>query len=330
MKYITSFFLFIFFLSCANRQSAGSVDDAFSTIVRRHFNVIIVPDLSNRLYTTNPPKDDGYIVQQFIRMLYPDVINDDSKINQNDIFRLDFINKLHIKEYQSMSFVIDLKQFKKNQQRRNEYLGINEVTSSFKKDTALFVKNFKDLISSVDERNSHGADIYAYFANLDHALIDTSIEDIVDSENREIIHNYYENMIILLTDGYIETANENNPHYTLSQNKVNEFRRDYIQNAKGLTVEEFLAKNRQYSITRVKNDLLKFTKVLVMQLYDRGKTPGGNKHEQLSDIIIIKAIWKDWLIQSGMRSQDIALYSCDESYDEITTRTIFKTFLQLK
>src|SRR5436309_1544201 len=169
MKYwITGLYLIILFGCGRNKQ------EEFTTIVRRHFNVKIVPDLSNRIVNKNFIQPDDLIVQQFADLLYPDIINNDSKINQYDVFTLDFINKEHINEYNVNPVIIDLKQFKNEQIKRNKYLRVFEDTSEFKKDKFLLVNTVKELSEKINKNNDHGADIYAYFKELNDIQIDTS------------------------------------------------------------------------------------------------------------------------------------------------------------
>ena len=319
--------IILFGCDCGNHKE-------FTTIVRRHFNVKVVPDLSNRIVNKNYIQPDDLIVQQFADLIYPDIINNDSKINQYDVFTLDFINKKHINEYNVNPVIIDLKQFKNEQIKRNEYLGVFKDTSEFKKDRFLLVNTVKELSEKINKNNDHGADIYAYFKELNDIQIDTSTVDIVDTDSKDIIHNTNDNVIILLTDGYIETGVINDDQKmssSLSADKIAKFRKDYISNGKpkGISLNDFFNQNG-YGITPIKNSLLKNVRVLVLQLFDRGKTSAGNRNSEPTDIDIIKLFWNDWLIKSGVNQENIGLYTCYDTYDAVSTNDILKKFLKVK
>jgi hypothetical protein len=305
-------------------------NDKPTAITTSDFNIKVTPDLSNRIINKNYIKPDEFIIQQFIDLLYPDIINDDKKINQYDVFTLDFISKMDIKG-EIKPVTIDLKRFGKDQQKRNEYIGYKNDTSGFEKDKLLFVNTASEQAKEVNTNNDHGADIYEYLKDLNSIEIDTSSQEIVGTDG-QVIHNITKNVIILLTDGYIETSTGNNNakmSNSLSENKIQSFRKDYLKNGKGMTVREFFRKNG-YGITPINNDFLKQTRILVLQLFDRGETAGGNKNGSLTDLEIIKLFWKDWFIESGLKPENIGLYSCYETYDELSTKTVLKSFLQIK
>jgi len=312
-------------------QSDNSLSKDTEVIKRRHFNIIIVPDLSNRLKAAGLIKDDAFIVQQFVSLIYPELITDDSKIYQEDVFRLDFINKLHMSKYRSETFSIDLARFKKEQDKRNKYLGIHEHSSAFQKDTAAFVSNLRNLIRGVKAERTYGSDIYGYLENLNDILIDTTTQDIYDAETKELLHNYHTNIIVLLTDGYIETSGTNDPHRSLSQTKIESFRKAYMLHGNNMALDSFLEQNRGvYAINPVRNGLLPYCRILVLQLCDRGQGLGANKHESLPDLKIIELLWKDWLIHSGIKRDYIGLYNCAATSDAQSTKAIFRKFLLKK
>lgn len=315
---------------CVGCKPSAPKTVRYDTVARRHFNILIVPDLSNRITLYPTPKNDIFIVQQFISMLYPDIINCKRQINQKDIFRLDFINRMNMSEYESSVTEINLKKFENNQMERNKYLGIFKPTSAFKQDTANFILKFKNLVKAVSH-NTHGSDIYSYLNSFNDIEKDEE-KYIADDENRTVFHDYYDNVIILLTDGYIETLVKSSlPGFTLTGKKVSEFRNEYRKHNGGLSPESFLEKNRkQYALTPMQNNALKCTRILALQLYDRGNTPGGNINPDLTDLAIIKLIWKDWLTKSGVKKENIELHSCDEIVNESSVKQIFQSFLDLK
>ena len=322
------FFILIMLTICVG---ACNNQPIIENIIRKHFNVIVVPDLSNRISNNCFIKPDEFLVEQFIKLLYPDIINYKRSVNQYDVYRLDFINKQQIAAYQSHTVTIDLKHFNNEQVKRNEYLGIFESTSNFKKDTFQFVETIRDLHKKVLNSRPFGADVYDYLERLNSNQIYKDVDSITDNVHREKIINYYENIVIILTDGYIETGKINDPKLSLSEKRIDNFRTEYLSDTHNLTPDSFYKVNRaKYAIKPINNKLLAHSKIVVLQLWDRGFTSGQNKHEKLSDLKIIKLFWNDWLLNSGVKQDNILLYSSDETIDEQSTKDVFKKVFGLK
>ncbi|MCP1384064.1 hypothetical protein [Runella salmonicolor] len=325
IKLLISLFFAFIVLGCDTNSKSKKFE-----IIRKHYNIKIAVDLSNRI--TNPSYkcsiSDIDIVNSILNLIYPTITNYQRKINQYDKYELDFINKKHINDYSvnTQNCVIDLAKFKNNQLLRNEYLGVFKSTSQFKTEKLNFLNEFTKLIQAVNANNDHGSDLFTYLQNLTEQDIITK-ELVVEDENEKLI-NKTENIIIILTDGYIETSNINDNNKMskdLSFDKINSFRNDFIANGHGENIDVFF-KNNKYGIIPTKNALLANTKILVMQLFDRNATSGKNKYEP-SDMEIIKLFWTDWLLRSGVKQENFKLIQNTETTSPIKAEQIICSFL---
>lgn len=321
------YFSLILLISCKSSKTD------YKIINQIHYNIIFAPDLSDRISHKNYLLSDEEIAKDFCALLYPEIINNDAPINQLDRVKFDFINSTHGKLYNLTTSSIDLSVFGNDQLARVNYLGVFDSTSKFKSDIDSFVKQFDKYTNSITESNDHGSDIYKYLKNLSYLQIDTTTKSITDDSRRMIIKSHYENILVILTDGYIETGKSNDNNKTseaLSEAKIANFRKDFLANKNtGITLSDYY-KGSGYKINPISNPALFTTKIIVMQIYDRGHTDGGNKNLGPTDDEIIKLFWQDWLINSGVPVNNIKLYSTFELKDSSDVRNAFKSFLNLK
>lgn len=270
-------------------------------LVIDHYNLIIAPDLSNRLTVRKKPVPDTEIVDSLLASIYPRITTFKRKMNQLDKYRLDIINPRQIIEYnvQSKLLTIDLGRFSKQLDRIN-YLGPFQANSAFKQDKAAFSKEFKRITKSLTS-NTAGSDIWTYLNEaIDNFKVDTTVTYTSFEDDRYI--NSYKNVIILLTDGYIESNNNEvveGKRKVLPQSLINSFRDDYNKNGKGLDLITFL-RQKGYGILPLENPLLKHVDILVMEIDDRSQTKGGATKSP-TDFQIIRAFWSEWFRFSGVR-----------------------------
>jgi hypothetical protein len=269
-----------------------------------HYNVIIAPDLSNRLVKYPKPVSDNAIVKTFLDGFYSNVITHRRQMQQKDKLSLDMINREHWVTYnvKGDELSIDLSRFK-NQLDRIQYLGPLDPGSPYNKDL-LRIENELTRIANTAKTDSYGSDIWTY---LNEDISDNKVETSVTMTNfsNEQYINTYKNVLILLTDGYLESRNCNGTSHMnkcLSQSMVNQFRNDFNEHGRGKSMANFFKENG-YGIVPVSNHNLKYFDVLVLEVNDRTITPGGATKTP-TDLEIMKLFWTEWLHASGVKKCD--------------------------
>lgn len=310
----TQFFIFLCFLgsSCKNDEDktkvdGGKVDLHQSVHDTYHNNIIIAPDLSNRnngkLYPK--PLKDQQIVDVVLSNIDSKIIKTTNRqTDQLDKFSVAFINKNLIEKYGVDKKVlnIDFASFN-NQRERIEYIKANSG-KSLKKDRVDFLQEYSSMIEKSSE-DIYGSDIWSFLNNgVDNTIVrnDSKTTTYKDKNYR----NIYRNVMILITDGYIEAGLykkegclKDNQCYYLSKNRIDDFRRDFINSGKGDLKEFFHEK--KYSIVPCNNPNLKNLEILVLELYDRSLSKGGNATVHPTDMDIMQLFWTDWLSKSKVK-----------------------------
>jgi hypothetical protein len=306
------FLLFLFFIfGCTGSEvthseqdngvldSQSSIDKSVITPIL-HFNVIMAPDLSNRLTKYKKPVTDNDIIDSVLELIYPRIVNYRRKMNQMDKYRLDVINQQHIVGYNinPNRFFIDLSRFK-NQGDRIQYLAPFNTKSQFRQDKLNFKNEFNKLTRLINA-NTAGSDIWTYLnEGLDNFKIDTNTT--VSTFGKDAYRNEYKNLLLLFTDGYIESSNNfrvGKKSKILSQSMVDRFRDEYIRNGRGKDLKTYFEESG-YGIIPLNNPILKYVDVLVLEMYDRSLGMGGATKSP-TDMEIMKVFWEDWLKKSGV------------------------------
>ena len=281
-----------------------------------HFNVTISSDLSNRLNQKLYPKavSDIDIIDIITANIYPKILNHRRSMNQLDAYRIGFINKKQIGAYNvDTKFMnIDFSAFKTQGER------IDYLRKSYKNDKKGFVNEFKKLHEQAIKK-PFGSDIWTYMQQgVDDFVVNKEVS--TGKIGNSTFTNKRRNILILLTDGYIETV-FNNHAYDLTGEEINTFRKEYLQ-AGETSIDRFLQKNPKYKIQPLTNPLLEDLEVLVLELYDRSETTAGASVHP-TDLEIIKVIWTDWFKSSKVKYWEF--YS--KSSNKYETEKIILKFL---
>lgn len=261
-----------------------------------HYNLIFAPDLSNRLNTKLYPKavNDADIVQGVMDKIWPDILRFKRDDGQLDHYSVDFMNKGLIGLYKINTEVlsVNFQSFDRQNDRINYILSRNNVPRTLPKDISSFMGEYRKFNSKAALSNN-GADIWTYFqSGIDNRII------LSDLPAGRVTHKF-RNIMILMTDGYIE-AGIYNKGYDLSSSKVASFRTEFLK-SKGNDMAAFLAKNPKFKINPANNPFLKDLEVIVMEMYDRSLSKTGAATKHPTDMEIMKVIWTDWLRSSGLK-----------------------------
>jgi hypothetical protein len=276
-----------------------------------HFNIAIVPDLSNRMDQALYPKpiSDYAIAKSVITNLYPKILTHRRSENQADKVAVGFINKANVRQYDinTSALKIDFSKFENQLSRIHYVKGRTERT--FAIDTSNFLKEFKRITSRA-ARGPAGADVWSFFQNgIDGILIQK--DERITPYNNKIYRNKFRNILILITDGYVEAglyrdggcSDEANQCYYLSKRRVDEFRNAFQRSGEP-DMKTFFAKNN-YGIVRVSNPNLGEVEVLALEFYDRSLNRNGTPTVYPSDWEILKLFWDDWLQKSGVKKYEL-------------------------
>lgn len=275
-----------------------------------HYNIVFAPDLSNRVNTQLHPRplNDQQIVHSVLENIYPAILNHQRSDNQLDRFTVSLVNKKLVNEYDINKSLlsIDFSQFK-NQRERIDYIkGRSEATLEAD------IQNFEQEFARVNEiaaKNTFGADVWSYLnAGVDNLVVQAEKEPIIF--NGTTYRNQYRNVLILLTDGYIEAGiydnkgcPEPNQCYYLSGERVKQFRQAFKQSG-AKDMKTFFEENN-YGIVPVNNPYLEEVEVLVLEMYDRSLSQGGNATVHPTDTEILKLFWSDWLEKSNVKRYEL-------------------------
>jgi len=283
-----------------------------------HYNITVAPDLSNRLSPKLYPKpvSDTDIISALVDDFYPGLVTYDlhnhtpatRKAYQQDALRLNFINEKFITDngIATSDLEINLKQFE-TQVERIQYL-TNQSDKRLGEDQTKFKRTVSQIVE-LAEQTPGGADIWSY---LDNGISNTQVDmrvDTVSIDKHTLKRDFACNVLIILTDGYIEAGLKNHSdcegkkcHFLYAET-IERFRKAF--KASGMNDMQAFFQQEGYGIVPVNNPLLKNLHVLVLELYDRSKSKQGSAMAHPSDLEILKLFWSDWLTQSGVKSYQL-------------------------
>lgn len=140
--------------------------------------------------------------------------------------------------------------------------------------------------------------------------------DVTIPNGKNSITRSSKNVVVLFTDGYIESAN-NSTGYTFDQQSIKKIRQEFI-NSKSVDLEKFILSKSEYLIKKTSNSL-KNVNVLVLEMVDRSLDKNGSTTIQPTDFEIMKIIWTQWLKSSGAADVDIspAFSKRTDAYDAV-------------
>lgn len=305
------------------------VNDEVFPIV--HYNINIVADQTNRVEMKAQNSyllHDTTIINAIIGSYYPKVFNHRRDLGQKDIIRYGRVSAYNALP-DTMLTEINLKRFA-NQRERISYV---LPGGKFFERGGLYT-DIEELKKSVEysyitrDKDKYSGDLYTFFSS---SLTELNVfkDTIKTSQNGLKYEEYHRNIMVVITDGYLEYGNydrnlncKGNICEYLNQSLIDEIRR--IANKENLTVDGVLSKYN-YGIKPVKNELLSYTDVIFMEFYDRSRRPSGSATLNPTDVEITKAIWKKWMKESGAKS--VRIYEVLNSKDAIRS-IIERDFLQ--
>jgi hypothetical protein len=276
-----------------------------------HFNIIIAPDLSNRIDPSIYPKpvNDEEIVNVILSNIWPKILKYRRSENQKDKYSVSFINKglTNLYDVDTDKLQIDFSTFD-NQRERIDFIK-DRSENTLKLARKVFIKEY-NRINDIAVAKPKGADLYNYFKTLDGYTIKNKVEHFKSASSSAVYRNKFRNILILITDGYIEAGiyknrgcPEGNKCYYLSGNRIKEFRQEFKRSGmKDLT--RFYEEGK-YGIIPVDNKNIENLEVLVLEMYDRSLDTAGAATTYPTDKEILDLFWNDWLKKSGVKKFEL-------------------------
>jgi hypothetical protein len=299
--------LFILATSCNTTNTSNSKNNKTQqdTVVNTNLNILISPDLSNRITEKYAkPIDDIEIIKRILELYYPSIYKSGGRVlNQKDKISLLITNPQLMNTYNinDESLKIDISGF--NNDERIKYFTDPLHYKTFENDKNIMINEITKVYESAKE-NTVGADIYDLFKsrlNSDIILEDEKPKNSFD----HIVINRNRNILILLTDGYIEAGlygePENKKQYFYLDNEIiRTFRKDF-KKSEEINMKLFFEKNG-YGLVPLANPALNNLEVLAVEFYDRSLSKkSGNNTVLPDDYDILKLFWDDWMKKSGVK-----------------------------
>lgn len=320
-KLIASILLTLSLLGCGRKNSENaeqSSDPKPDEVLINNYNVLLIPDLSNRINPQLHPKPvhDTILLNSFVDNIRQFLTIGNRKMNQKDVFTIDFMNRgvLSSGIVKANDMQINFDKFENRLRDRSDYIRDQLVNDQ--------AKLKKEIVGLYKYSLTHGSgsDIWTYFDQTIHqSLINRPVE--VEKISAKTTANIaMKNIAIILTDGYIENENRTSG-YSLRYSVIDNARTDY--NKIGGSIEQFIAKNPQYHIKPTSTSL-KGLSVMVVEFSDRSRNAQGVAMKHPNDFEVMRAIWKKWLLDSGADACEV--YEAVKQPKEFIDN--FETFVQ--
>lgn len=286
----------------------------------KHLSITVVPDLSNRI---NPgiyrhAVTDQQVLEALVDHFRKVPAYYRRTMNQKDRLQVRMINaKLEpfwgpLKEQMQL----DLGAFGTKQGERIKYIN-GTAAKNLASDQQAFKEAYGQLYANVG-KNYVGADLWGFFdQNLDASFFGLS-----NPLNTPEVKDISRNVLILLTDGYLETkasamtvaSCEGDLCRYFSSRQLDKLRKYMKDN--GLSDVKQAVAQSGIGILPVDNQALKGAEVLVLQVYDRSKDRRtGTLTKHPSDFKLLQAVWEDFLLKSG--AAKVAVYETPQSVNQV-------------
>ncbi len=310
-----------FFVACMNDGSSKEEELPNNQVTLKDYNIIIAPDLSNRINMALYPKPihDTVLISSLIGHSSDLLTLNPRRSGQADIYKIDFINRgiLNGTSFEPKKMTIDFNRFENNQMDRVKY-----IRQGLKADEQQFSDEVKR-VYDYSLKNQTGADVWNYFnETVKASLVDASPKRI-KSDNNILVDKKNNNVVLLFTDGYLENANKGKG-YRLDPALIAKIRQDFKASRKS-DLAAFIKSDSAYALNKTDFNL-KDVNIFIAELVDRSLDKYGVAKEQPTDFQIIKVVWEKWLKDSGSPNVKVvqAVNTKQEFYQE------FEQFLKTR
>lgn len=283
---------------CLQATQRLSAREGADTIVKTHYNILIVSDLTNRLDWNglNARLSDEDIIESILYTFKNKIVFlDNRQMHQKDVLKWTTLTP-SLQNGKSCQ-IADLRDFE-NQMERIKYLVYDAKEGGGISESV--VNSMKLIRKTYDERKVLSGDIYSF-------LQDEYAKNRVQNDKSKTrkfkgvyIQDIYQDIIILLTDGYLEYGlNSSGKHvYEWGAREIKKTRQ--IINNGAYSFEDLERVNEAPRIKALEGRPLKGVKVLCIGFHDRSASEkSGSARVKPEDDKINEYAWKDWLYRSG-------------------------------
>jgi len=281
-----------------------------NTVLNENINILITPDLSNRITEKySKPLCDEDIIYNIMESYYPSIYQSSGRIiGQKDKLSIllttpKLVNNYNIKMEQLR---IDLSSF--NDSERIVYLTDSSKSgNTYKNDVKEFNMEINNVYQSA-KKAPVGADIRNLLESQLNSNNILSDPDTINAFGKTVVTKN-RNVLILITDGYMESGSNARPKngnkcYYLSKKEVDRFRTKFL-NSDETNIKVFFDKNG-FGIVPVENENLKNIEIIAIEFYDRSLSKeSGSSRVKPDDYDIMKLFWEDWMLKSGVKRFEV-------------------------
>ena len=293
------------FTSCGSDNEPVNNSNERNTVTNKNLNIIISPDISNRITSRYPkPLDDIEIITKVMDMYFPFLYRSGNRaIGQKDRISVQITNPQLISTYHINTSPLEINMSEMSNEERIKYLTDSIQSISYHNDKLSLINEVRKTYEKALEYTM-GADIYTLFKNGLNEDIVLKDEQPKTAFGKTVI-NKNRNILILLTDGYIEAGlygkpTDGNKYFYLDNDVIKKFRKAFLASGEN-DMKKFFAENN-YGIVPVNNNALKDLEVFAIEFYDRSLSQkSGNNTVLPDDFEIVKLFWEDWLKKSGVK-----------------------------
>ncbi|MEY3597840.1 MAG: hypothetical protein RL521_262, partial [Bacteroidota bacterium] len=177
--------------------------------------------------------------------------------------------------------------------------------SKFKKTLKGLYKKVSELYAEEDTKRM-GADFSAFFRRV--------CNDKNGGMKKNDFYNGYQNKILILTDGYLESKSGYQTAYVMDKDRYTPEERSRWRKLKETVIfgeESILKLIKEYECQIMAEHDVNLSNVEIMIAEIRERESGRDKDEK-----ILKVFWKDWLTRMGIREGNLKLERHESSIDE--------------
>lgn len=276
-------------------------EPAYTNVYVNDYNILLVPDLSNRINPAVHPKptNDLDLIYTILDHTTDLLKLQNRTTNVLDTYTLDFINRGILNEnvVEAKDVELNFRRFKGKLLEASEY-----QRKVLEHDINTFKKKTKEVYDYALAHPS-GSDIWNYF---NETVIPKTLPE--QGETTDLPGNHLRlvkknrNVVVLFTDGYIENTNKT-PGYMLNQEMIEQIRKAY-KTSKATNLAAFIQSQPQFHIKPTENDLSDLH-IIIFEMMDRSLDPNGVAVHHPTDFQILKVLWTKWLKDSGCKDIEI-------------------------
>lgn len=311
MKFHNIIFSSIFLLFCCQITIAQGASTKNAPREITHYNIKIVSDLSNRLDRELYPRqlDDREIINEILQT-FPELINNYNRLAfQKDKISYGLLNPLEVLNFNEYKddLTIDLGKFGQNQFQRIDFIK-NRKSPTLEESKDQFNRKIEEIYkNSINRESFYTADTWGFFKQ----VVDENYFKLTDPINTTKAKDISRNVIVILTDGFIELAKRNSPNSCpektcelLNTHQIEKFRKYYNSLDRQIPLKEAFQQSG-YGLKPVNNPNLKNVEVLMLEFNGRSKTASGRITKTPTDFEILKLYWEDFLTKEGVKKVEI-------------------------